>query len=227
MPAARRNPTMRTASRRLLASVAVLLPIPAFAASGLTLPLPGPVERLAASLVPFAEAATTSDSLLSRGKSGSIIRLGGGQEATTSHALGAEPSTDEDRPIGSHGRQAPERGGGPSGDNAPGRDSTQPTEDAPEQPTTQEPVRDESTPPEEPTTGPEPAPAPAPTPPPPPPTATRPPPPPPPAAPPPPPPPPPVVPLPPPPPTPIDNTVAPVKEKVDDTVDEVLPGLRR
>lgn len=43
---------------RLFVVVAVCLPVPALAATGLSIPLPSVVERLAAALVPWAEAAT-------------------------------------------------------------------------------------------------------------------------------------------------------------------------
>ncbi len=46
--------------RRLLIVLAVLLPVPLAAASGLAIPLPATVERLAAKLVPFADPALAS-----------------------------------------------------------------------------------------------------------------------------------------------------------------------
>ena len=51
---------MPAVSERILLALGVCLPVPLLAATGLSLPLPGSVERLAASLVPFAEAATLS-----------------------------------------------------------------------------------------------------------------------------------------------------------------------
>ena len=64
----------------------VCLPIPLSAASGLTIPLPAVVERIAASLVPFADAATLeSNQALAPGARGSIVLLArDGGQATTS-----------------------------------------------------------------------------------------------------------------------------------------------
>lgn len=44
-------------AQRLMILLGILLPVPLFAATGLTIPLPASVERLAAELVPFADAA--------------------------------------------------------------------------------------------------------------------------------------------------------------------------
>ncbi len=46
--------------QRLLILLGILLPVPLSAATGLTIPLPATVERLAARLVPFADAAPSS-----------------------------------------------------------------------------------------------------------------------------------------------------------------------
>jgi len=46
--------------QRLLIVLGVLLPVPLAAATGLTIPLPATVERLAAKLVPFADPASVS-----------------------------------------------------------------------------------------------------------------------------------------------------------------------
>lgn len=224
MPAARRHPTLRTVSwrrrcERLLLSVGVLLPIPVLAASGLSLPLPGPVERLAAALVPFAEAATTTDSLAARAPGGSIVRLGGESEPAAEPTRDGEPN------------QAAGRGGGPTtgsstGEKGDDRDSTQPSDErAPERPSSPEPepVKDGNAPSDGPTREQDPAPAP----PPPPPAGTPPPPPPPPAATPPPPPPPPPPPIVTDPGGTIDDTLDDVDDTVDETVEKVLPGLRR
>jgi hypothetical protein len=252
MTAPRRHLTLRTASwrrrcERLLLSVGVLLPIPVLAASGLSLPLPGPVERLAAALVPFAEAATSSDSLLARAPGGSIIRLGDEDEAATgSYALGetpgdGEPGRHRDREPSLPGRGGGATSGSPTGEADGDGDPTRPSDDVPqERPNSQEPVKDGNSPGEGPAKGDDPAPPP----PPPPPAATPPPPPPPPpAATPPPPPPPPAATPPPPPPPPalipdpggtiddtlddVDDTVDTIGNEVDDTVDKVLPRLRR
>src|SRR5688572_29342780 len=44
--------------QRIVLFLGVCLPVPLLAATGLSIPLPATVERLAAQLVPFAEAAT-------------------------------------------------------------------------------------------------------------------------------------------------------------------------
>jgi hypothetical protein len=51
---------MPAVSERILLALGVCLPVPLLAATGLSIPLPATVERLAASLVPFAEAASLS-----------------------------------------------------------------------------------------------------------------------------------------------------------------------
>jgi hypothetical protein len=221
MTAAPRHLNLRTAWRRrgerLLVFVGVLLPIPLFAASGLSLPLPASVERLAAALVPWAEAATNGNQLLARGPGGSIVRLGGEQDEETSYALGeSQPVGEEQRVPGD--RDAPGKNGG-TGPKTPGVNSPAETvedgEDGTpaegggvsEQPAAQEPVKTDPAR-EEPVRGNDPTP---PAPPPPPPA------PPPPSPPPPPPPPPPAPPPPPPSPDPVeivDRTVEPIREIV-------------
>jgi hypothetical protein len=69
--------------------------IPGLAATGLSLPLPSAVERIAAALVPWAEAATLSDQPLAVGAAGSIVltsteRRSGG-EAAPSETTSARP----------------------------------------------------------------------------------------------------------------------------------------
>lgn len=46
---------------RLLVFLGVCLPVPVFAATGLSVPLPATVERIAAELVPFADPVTPAD----------------------------------------------------------------------------------------------------------------------------------------------------------------------
>ncbi|MEX2613394.1 MAG: hypothetical protein WD380_07440 [Gaiellaceae bacterium] len=70
---------------RIVVVLGVCLPIPLSAASGLTIPLPAVVERIAASLVPFADAATLeSNQALASGVRGSIVRLAQDGPLTTS-----------------------------------------------------------------------------------------------------------------------------------------------
>ena len=59
---------------RFLALLGVCLPVPICAVSGLSLPLPATVERIAASLVPWADAVTMSaNEALQTGAGGSIV----------------------------------------------------------------------------------------------------------------------------------------------------------
>ncbi len=46
---------------RVMLALVICVPVPALALSGLSIPLPSVVERIAAALVPFAGAATTED----------------------------------------------------------------------------------------------------------------------------------------------------------------------
>lgn len=69
-------PTSSAALRvqRALAALAVCLPVPICAASGLSLPLPATVERIAAALVPWADAVQMSaNEALRAGAKGSIV----------------------------------------------------------------------------------------------------------------------------------------------------------
>ena len=64
---------------RVLAALAVALPIPLVAAAGLSLPLPGTVTRLAARLVPFESSAAAET-----GRDGSIVSAPGERRVTVS-----------------------------------------------------------------------------------------------------------------------------------------------
>jgi hypothetical protein len=80
-------PTSSAALRvqRALAALAVCLPVPICAASGLSLPLPATVERIAAALVPWADAVQMSaNEALRAGAKGSIVERaeGHGRRAT-------------------------------------------------------------------------------------------------------------------------------------------------
>jgi hypothetical protein len=68
----------RTRARARLEHVALVLgiclPVPLLAVTGLSIPLPSSVERIAASLVPWAESSSLDASGAARGAAGSIIR---------------------------------------------------------------------------------------------------------------------------------------------------------
>lgn len=69
-PPARVNPRWT----RVLALLGVCLPVPICAMSGLSLPLPATVERIAASLVPWADGvAMSANEALQTGEGGSIV----------------------------------------------------------------------------------------------------------------------------------------------------------
>jgi hypothetical protein len=70
-PTAKVRPTARL--ERLVLALGICLPVPAFAATGLSLPMPSAVERLAAALVPWAEAVQMSDRPITRGAAGTIV----------------------------------------------------------------------------------------------------------------------------------------------------------
>jgi hypothetical protein len=60
--------------QRALALLGICLPVPICAASGLTLPLPATIERIAASLVPWADArAMSANEALRAGARGTIL----------------------------------------------------------------------------------------------------------------------------------------------------------
>ena len=157
MTAAQKHLTLRTAHWRrrcetLLVFVGVLLPIPLFAASGLSLPLPASVERLAAALVPWADAATNGNQLLARGPGGSIVRLGGERDEGTSYSLASENAPAGERQRAQDERDAPGKNGDTSaktpGVNTPAETVEGGKEGAPaggeavnERPATQEPVK--------------------------------------------------------------------------------------
>lgn len=64
---------------RLLIVLGICLPVPLFAATGLTIPLPASVERLAAALVPWAEMVDSNRALLR----GTIVLAPGEQREST------------------------------------------------------------------------------------------------------------------------------------------------
>jgi hypothetical protein len=66
---------------RLLAVLAVVLPVPVFAVLGLSLPLPATVERIAAGLVPFGDAESRAV-----GTDGTIVLVAGEQRSQSNPA---------------------------------------------------------------------------------------------------------------------------------------------
>jgi hypothetical protein len=90
--------------------IGLSLPIPLFAATGLSLPLPATVERLAAALVPWTNAAALEENqALDTGARGAIVRALGepapespgtpsaAANPRTADALGSSPARDETR----------------------------------------------------------------------------------------------------------------------------------
>jgi hypothetical protein len=96
-----------------LIMIGLSLPIPLFAATGLSLPLPATVERLAAALVPWTNAAALeANQALDTGARGSIVRAPGepapessgtpsaAANPSAADALGSSPARDETRDPG-------------------------------------------------------------------------------------------------------------------------------
>lgn len=73
----------------------VLLPIPVFAATGLSIPLPAVVERIAAALVPWADEAPLEGQAFSLGENGSIVLAPGERPVTASEGPRASSSTED------------------------------------------------------------------------------------------------------------------------------------
>jgi hypothetical protein len=92
----------RTRARARLEHVAlglgICLPVPLLAVTGLSIPLPSTVERIAASLVPWAESSALDESGAALGAGGSIIRspeeggVSGSAKKAESRAVGARAS---------------------------------------------------------------------------------------------------------------------------------------
>jgi hypothetical protein len=238
-----RTPRGRRLERVVLV-LGVCLPVPVFAATGLAVPLPAAVERLAAAVVPFADvAAGQATDALARGARGSITLAPGERPAARAAAktrprttAGAARARKNTRPTvsGKTARPAPRRGEKPSGGRSTPTSpadtvAAEPDRETPPDPAREEPAPSQSPARDEPATGPQP--------PPPPPARERDPPPPPPL--------PAPTPLPPPPPPPPAPKPRPVEEVVDkvretpveepvkeilpppplkDTVDKLLPG---
>lgn len=206
---------------RVVLVLGVCLPVPVFAGTGLAIPLPAAVERIAAAVVPFADvAAVQATESLTRGS----ITLAPGERQGTRSAPSAERQTDSVAARAQNGRHAPavgektrpspgdERNGSSPLTPTPEPAAEAPASDSPAEPANEEPSSSPAR--EEPAARPEP-PAP------PPPAADPPPPPPPPL------PPPPLPPPPPPPrPRPVEEVVDKVRETepvVEEPVRDILP----
>src|SRR5688500_11832081 len=92
---------------RIVLALGLCLPVPVLAASGLAVPLPTIVERVAAALVPFANAdALLADSALASGRSGSIVIVEGEQPGGATPLVGARPAVESETADHSHGSGA-------------------------------------------------------------------------------------------------------------------------
>lgn len=95
-PTPRRQARGATRLERLVLVLGVCLPVPVFAATGLSLPLPSAVERIAAALVPWAEIDTLSDRPVVRGS----IVLAPNERPSGNESTPAEPaSATRARPV--------------------------------------------------------------------------------------------------------------------------------
>jgi hypothetical protein len=227
-PARSRTPRGRWAERVVL-FLGVCLPVPVFAGTGLAIPLPAAVERMAAAIVPFADvAAGRATEALARSSGGSIT-LAPGERPRSRPATRRPRSTN---PATRRAEQGPRAAGAPV-KKRPVPQNEKATGTRNPQTPTPEPVADEpaqESQPEPATQNPPPTPAveePKPQPPPPPPPAREPAPPVPLPLPPPPPPPPPVrePPRPLPAEDPIDEVTKPVKDLLPPPLRDVLDGL--
>jgi hypothetical protein len=207
---------------RVVLVLGVCLPVPVFASTGLAIPLPAAVERIAAAVVPFADvAAVQAAESLTRGS----ITLAPGERQATRSAPSAERETDSVAARVQNGRHAPAAGEKRRPSPGDERNGSSPLTPAPE-PAAGAPASGSPADPahEEPASSPardEPPARPEPQAPPPPPPASDPPPPPPPL-----PPPPPPLPPPPPPPRPVEEVVDKVRETepvVEEPVRDILP----
>jgi hypothetical protein len=100
--------------------IGLSLPIPLFAATGLSLPLPATVERLAAALVPWTNAAALEENqALDTGARGSIVRAPGEpapeSPVTPSAAANPRAAGAADSPSAGNGTHDPAKNTGGSG----------------------------------------------------------------------------------------------------------------
>jgi hypothetical protein len=128
---------MPAAIQRILLFLGICLPVPLLAATGLSLPLPATVERLAAGLVPFAEAATLEGADESAQRQRALIvqtpaekraaaRVRGAVTARTPAARAARRAAPPHRPTGGR-RSSPSAKPKPG----PAKTSPEPTNDEP------------------------------------------------------------------------------------------------
>jgi len=108
-----------------LTVLALVLPVPLFAALGLSLPLPATVERIAAKLVPFGNADALDANASARAADGTIV-LGAGEQrprgqatesagSVTSRNRGpGQPAATAGGPRGGTGRDIPANGADPT-----------------------------------------------------------------------------------------------------------------
>jgi hypothetical protein len=129
--------------------IGLSLPIPLFAATGLSLPLPATVERLAAALVPWTNAAALEENqALDTGARGSIVRAPGepapespvtpsaAANPRAADALGSSPARDETRDPGKDsGGSGGGTGGGSGSGTGDGSESPPPSGGDPSGPT--------------------------------------------------------------------------------------------
>jgi hypothetical protein len=114
---------------RLLIVLAVCLPVPALAATGLSIPLPATVERLAVALVPWADAANLeAEESLTVGADGAIV-LARYELADTEQPTALAPTIAADSRAATSGRNRLEKEGGDTGEGTAtsgGSDGTSP-----------------------------------------------------------------------------------------------------
>lgn len=106
-PARRARPSRLRAAGRLetlAVAAGICLPVPVFAVTGLSIPLPNVVERIAAALVPWADGVMLAEAELPTGASGSIIEaatdaLPPRASAAVPGVTAATPSSPRHRPV--------------------------------------------------------------------------------------------------------------------------------
>lgn len=131
----------RASSARRIETIAValglLLPVPALAATGLSVPLPNVVERIAAALVPWAESPALEAGEMEKGASGSIVAAAG---ESSSVPVPAVPGRTSVLPTPTPAAATPRRGTGrrgtvastPTATSAPGRPTVEARAAAPD-----------------------------------------------------------------------------------------------
>lgn len=154
------GPGMRSRCRgfgaRLLAVLAVVLPVPVFAVLGLSLPLPATVERIAAGLVPFGDAGSPAV-----GTDGTIVLVPGEHQSQSNPAEPGRSPGSMTRSTGLPAAVTGPRAAGPSAEASAGATApaggdvrgTTPTDDgrltsAPSSSTPTTPTSETTTPPE-------------------------------------------------------------------------------